>query len=110
MKNLLIKKEEERVNPQIIKLNKYYDYQTLKITKTFQRQELPLYKEKIRLEKSIKLDQIKIDNCKIQAQKCAEKNDKIGEEKWKERRKQTKKILSENSRKLNDIEKKYSGS
>ena len=104
--NEMIKKEEERVNPQIIKLNKYYDYQTLKITKTFQRQELPLYKEKIKLEKSIKLDQTKIDNCKIQAQKCAEKNDKIGEEKWKERRKQTKKIMTENSRKLNDIEKK----
>ena len=101
----MIKREEDRVNPQIIALRKDYDYQTLKITQNFQRQELPIYKEKIRLEKSIKLDQTKIDNCKIQAQRSAEKNDKIGEEKWKEIRRQTKKILSENLKKLNEIEK-----
>jgi len=101
----MIKREEDRVNPQIIALKKDYDYQTLKITQNFQRQELPIYKEKIRLEKSIKLDQTKIDNCKIQAQRSAERNDKIGEEKWKEIRRQTKKILSENLKKLNEIEK-----
>jgi hypothetical protein len=101
----MIKKEEEIVNPQIIQIKKDYDYQIVKTTKTFQRQELPLYKEKIKLEKSMKLDQIKIDNCKIEAQRCADKDDKTGEQKWKERRKRTKKIVSEKSKKLNDTEK-----
>lgn len=100
----MIKKEEDIINPQIIQLKKEYDYRIVKTTKSFQRQELPIYKEKIKLEKLIKLDQTKIDNCKIQAQKCAEKDDKISEQKWKERRKRTKKIVSENSKKLDKIE------
>lgn len=100
----MIKKEEDIVNPQIIQLKKEYDYLIVKTTKSFQRQELPIYKEKIKLEKLIKLDETKIDNCKIQAQKCAEKDDKISEQKWKERRKRTKKIVSENSKKLDKIE------
>lgn len=101
----MIKKEEKIVNPQIIQLKKEYDYKIVKTTKSFQRQELPIYKEKIKLEKLLKLDQTKIDNCKIQAQRCAEKDDNISEQKWKERRKRTKKIVSENSKKLNKIEK-----
>jgi len=102
----MIKKEEEIVNPQIVQLKKEYDYQIVKTTKNFQRQELPLYKEKIKLEKSIKLDQTRIDNCKYEASRCGEKNDKTGEQKWKERSKRTKKMVSENSKKLVDIEKK----
>jgi hypothetical protein len=100
-----IKKEEEIVNPQIVQLKKDYDYQIVKTTKTFQRQELPLYKEKIKLEKSIKIDETKIKNCKFEALRCAEKNDKTGEQKWKERSKRTKKIVSEISKKLREIEK-----
>ncbi len=102
----MIKKEEKIVNPQIVRLKKEYDYQVIKTTKTFQRQELPLYKEKIKLQKSTKVDQIKIDNCKFEALRCAEKNDKTGEQKWKERRKRTKKIVSESSKNLKEIEKK----
>jgi hypothetical protein len=100
-----IKKEEEIVNPQIIQLKKDYDYQIVKTTKTFQRQELPLYKEKIKIEKSIKTDKTKIENCKFEALRCAEKNDKTGEQKWKERSKRTKKIVSEISKKLKETEK-----
>jgi hypothetical protein len=100
-----IKKEEEIVKPQIVHLKKDYDYQIVKTTKSFQRQELPLYKEKIKLEKSKKTDETKIGNCKFEALRCAEKNDKTGEQKWKERSKRTKKIVSEISKKLRETEK-----
>lgn len=102
----MIQKEEEIVNPQIIQLKKEYDYQVVIATKTFQRQELPLFKEKIKLEKSTKVDHTKIDNCKVEALRCAEKNDKTGEQKWKERSRITKKIVTESLKKLKEIEKK----
>lgn len=101
----MINKEQEIVKPQVIKLKKDYDNQIVKTTKSFQRQELPLYKEKIKLEKSMKIDQTKMENCKFEALRCAEKNDKTGEQQWKERSKRTKKIISENSKKLREIEK-----
>ena len=53
----------------------------------------------------MKIDQTKMENCKFEALRCAEKNDKTGEQKWKERSKRTKKIISENSKRLREIEK-----
>ena len=101
-----IKTEEEILKPKIGQLKKEYDNQIVKTTKNFQKLELPIQKEKIKLEKSIKQDQTKIETCKLQSMSCAEKNDKTGEQKWKEKSNRTKKIVSEFEKALRENEKK----
>ena len=101
-----IKTEEEIVKPKIAQLKKEYDDQTVKTTKNFQKLELPLQKEKIKLEKSIKQDQAKIETCKLHAMSCSEKNDGASEQKWKEKGSKTKKIVTEFEKALRDNEKK----
>ena len=101
-----IKTEEEIVKPKIGQVKKEYDDQTVKTTKNFQKLELPLQKEKIKLEKSIKQDQAKIETCKLHAMSCSEKNDRASEQKWKEKGSKTKKIVTEFEKALRDNEKK----
>ena len=101
-----IKTEEEIVKPKIAQIKKEYDDQTVNTTKKFQKLELPLQKEKIKLEKSIKQDQAKIETCKLHSMSCSEKNDRASEQKWKEKGNRTKKIVSEFEKALRDNEKK----
>ena len=101
-----IKAEEEIIKPKITQLKKEYDDQIVKTTKNFEKLELPVQKEKIKLEKAIKQDQTKIETCKLQSMSCAEKNDKIGEQKWKEKSNITRKIISEFEKALRENEKK----
>ncbi|MEM3873940.1 MAG: hypothetical protein QXU45_02270 [Candidatus Bathyarchaeia archaeon] len=102
----VIRKEEEIVAQKINRINEDYDEQRVKLIKNFEKQRLPLQKEKVKLEKMKEQTLGKIEQYNLEARACAAKNDKVGERKWKEKANETKKELSEIERKLEEIEEK----
>jgi hypothetical protein len=90
-----INAQEELVAPKVNQLKKTYDHQIIESTRKFKRQCLPVQKRKVKLEKSREQNLKKIENYKLDAKTCAEKDDSVGEQKWKEKCSQMKKELSE---------------
>jgi hypothetical protein len=86
--------QEELVAPKINRLKEHYDHQIINSTKTFERQRLPIQKKKIKLEKSIEQARKKIKCYKLEAKSCAERDNYVGEQKWKEKSSETKKELA----------------
>jgi hypothetical protein len=100
-----INAQEELVAPKVYRLKEEYDHQIVQSTKSFERQRLPVQKRKVKLEKSREQALAKIENYKLEAKTCAEKDNSVGEEKWKEKASETKKELSEIENQLKDTEK-----
>jgi len=100
-----ISAQEELVAPKVYRLKEDYDHQIVQSTKSFERQRLPVQKRKIKLEKSREQALEKIEHYKLEAKTRAEKDDSVGEEKWKEKANETKKELSEIENQLKDTEK-----
>jgi len=92
--NAKIKAQEGVINPKISSLQNECDKQIIKSTKSFEKQRLPTQKRKVKLEKTLQRALAKIEKCKLEAKTCAEKDNAVGEEKWKEKATQTKKELS----------------
>jgi uncharacterized protein YukE len=103
--NIKINAQEELVTPKIYSLKEAYDRQIIKSTKAFERQQLPLQKRKVKLEKSRERTLAKIEHCKLEAKTCSEKDNAVGEDKWKERASETKKELSNIDDQLKETEK-----
>jgi hypothetical protein len=101
-----IRKEEETVAEKINRINEDYDDQRVRLIKGFEKQRLPLQKEKVKLEKMREQTLRKIEEYNLEARACAAKNDKVGERKWKEKAYETRKELSEIERRLEEIEEK----
>jgi hypothetical protein len=103
--NVKINAQEELVTPKVNHLKEQYDHQIIESTKAFERQRLPVQKRKMKLEKSKEQSLTKIENYKLEAKTCAERDDSVGEDKWKEKSSETKKELSEIEDQLKDTEK-----
>jgi len=100
-----INAQEELVNPKVDRLKEHYDHQLIESTKSFDRQRLPVQKTKMKLEKSREQALAKIERYKLEAKTCTERDDSVGEDKWKEKGSETKKELSEIENQLKDTEK-----
>jgi hypothetical protein len=100
-----INAQEELVAPKVNHLKEAYDHQIIDSTKTFERQRLPVQKREIKLEKSREQALAKIENYKLEAKTCAEKDNSVGEQKWKEKCNKMKKELSEIEDQLKGTEK-----
>ncbi len=97
--------QEELIAPKVNHLKKTYDRQIIESTRKFKRQCLPVQKRKVKLEKSRDQNLRKIENYKLDAKTCAEEDDSIGEQKWKEKCSKMKKELSDIEDKLKKTEK-----
>jgi len=100
-----INAQEELVAPKVDRLKEQYDHQIIESTKSFDKQRLPIQKTKVKLEKSKEQALAKIERYKLEAKTCAEKDNYVGEDKWKEKANETKKELSEIEDQLKDTEK-----
>jgi hypothetical protein len=103
--NVKINAQEELVTPKVHHLKEAYDHQIIESTKAFERQKLPVQKRKVKLEKSREQALKKIEQYKLDAKTCAERDDSVGEDKWKEKANETKKELSDIDDQLKDTEK-----
>src|SRR4030043_35656 len=100
-----IQAQEELVAPKVNHLKEEYDHQTIDSAKAFQRQRLPVQKRKVKLEKSREHALAKIEDYKLEAKTRAERDDSVGEQKWKEKGNETKKELSTIEDELKETEK-----
>ena len=103
--NVKINAQEELVAPKVHQLKEKYDQQIIASTKTFEKHRLPVQKRKVKLEKSREQALEKIERYKLEAKTCAEKDNPVGEDKWKEKANETKKELSEIENELKETEK-----
>jgi hypothetical protein len=103
--NVKIQAQEELVFSKVNHLKEEYDHQIIARARAFERQRLPVQKRKVKLEKSREQTLAKIEKCKLEAKTCAEKDDSVSEQKWKEKGNETKKELSELEDQLKEIEK-----
>ncbi|MEM3760747.1 MAG: hypothetical protein QXZ02_06535, partial [Candidatus Bathyarchaeia archaeon] len=101
-----IRKQEEIAAQKVNRINEDYDQQTLKLVKIFEKQLLPLQKDKVKLERTKGEALKKIERCSIEAKTCAANEDSVGEKKWKEKANETKKELSEIEKQIEEIEDK----
>jgi len=104
-----IKKQEGIITPMVNRLNEEYDEQITKLVRDFEKQLLPLQREKVKLEKTKEQTLNKIERCKIEAKTCAASKDIVGERKWKEKANEGKKELSEIEAKIKENEGKIRG-
>jgi hypothetical protein len=89
-----IKEEEEIVAPIVNRLKEEYDNKLTELTKNFEKQRLPVQKEKVKLEKSKGETLDRIERYKLEARTSAEKADSAGEQVWKEKISDANKELS----------------
>jgi hypothetical protein len=99
-----IKKQESVTMPKVNQIREEYDEQITQLTKNFEKQLLPLQKEKVKLEKTEEQTQSKIEQYKIEAKTCSVNRDTVGERKWKEKINETKKRLSELKKETKEAE------
>jgi hypothetical protein len=100
-----INAQEELIAPKVNRLKEHYDHQIIVSAKAFERRRLPVQKKKVKLEKSREQAHKKIERCKLEAKSCAERDNYVGEQKWKEKSSTTKKELSEIEDQLKNTEK-----
>jgi len=106
-----IKKQETIIAPKVNHINEEYDEQVTQLTKTHQKQLLPIRKEKAKSERTRQQLLDKIERCKAEAKAHAARNDTVGERKWKEKSDESKKelagiesLLRESEKKLKEME------
>ena len=100
-----INAQEELIDPKVNRLKEHYDHQIIQSKKSFDKQRLPIQKTKVKLEKSKERALEKIEKYKLEAKSCAERDNYVGEDKWKEKANETKKELSEIEDQLKQTEK-----
>ncbi|MEJ5326997.1 MAG: hypothetical protein WHU54_01935 [Candidatus Bathyarchaeia archaeon] len=100
-----IRAQEELIEPKIARLKEDYDHKIIESTKNFEKQEHSLQKEKVKLEKSRENALAKIEHYRLEAKTRAEKDDYVGEQKWKEKANEMKQELSEIEEQLKQAEK-----
>lgn len=108
-----IKKEEAIVSIAVNDLREQYDKKIIELDRNFQRHQLPLHKEKLKLEKAQEEIEKEIEQKKLDAKAIAESDDPILRQRWKQEIKDSKQGLSEvevklkvKEKALEDLEKK----
>ncbi len=104
-----IKEEELIVAPQVEKLREQYDIRIIELTRSFERQYLPLQKDKRKLEKSKDGINEKIAQYSVDARNVAESDDTLIREQWKQKLKDAKRELSTVEEQLRDNQKALEG-
>jgi len=104
--NKEIRKVESTVTPKINRIQGEYGEQITTLTRKFEKQLLPVEKEKIKLEKTKQQKQNEIERYKIEARRCAARKDTVGEKKWKREAKDSQKELSELQTKTKELQTK----
>lgn len=100
-----IREEEDFVAPKIAQLKETYDKQIIASARNFEKQSLPIQKERVKLEKTRGQILKTIEHYRIEAKTKAERGDSVGEQKWKEKTREAKKKLSEIEENLKQTEK-----
>jgi hypothetical protein len=90
-----IKAQEEVINPKIASLTKEYQAKIKNIEKNIKKEQLPLQKQKSRLEKTIKVFESKIEQYNKNARIQSNKHNSYSESNWKKKAKWSKKEASE---------------
>jgi DNA repair exonuclease SbcCD ATPase subunit len=98
-------KQEKIVMPKVTAVNELYDQQVTQTTRNYQRQLLPVQKDKVKLEKTKEQAIGRIEKAKAEAKASSAKKDEAREKKWKEKADESKKELSETENKLKQVEK-----
>ncbi|MEM2119203.1 MAG: hypothetical protein QW840_03650, partial [Candidatus Bathyarchaeia archaeon] len=101
-----IRKQQANVKPKISQINEEYDSQTTQLIKNYKKQLAPLQKEKVRLEKSKEQLLSRIERCQFEAKARKAAKDSIGEKKWEEKAKESKKEVSRIENEIKEIERK----
>jgi hypothetical protein len=100
-----INAQQELIEPKVNLIKEQYDHKLIQSKKSFDKKRLPIQKTKVKLEKSKERALEKIEKCKLEAKSCAERDNYVGEDKWKEKANETKKELSEIENQLKHTEK-----
>jgi len=100
-----INAQQELIEPKVNLIKEQYDHKLIQSKKSFDKKRLPIQKTKVKLEKSKKRALEKIEKCKLEAKSCSERDNYVGEDKWKEKANETKKELSEIENQLKNTEK-----
>ena len=101
-----IRKQESLVKPKVDHINEEYDEQITHAAKSYQKQLVPLQREKVRLEKSKEQMTNRIERYKLEARTRAAVKDSAGEKKWKEKANESKKELSRIEDEIKELERK----
>jgi len=101
-----VEKQKNIIMPKIERINEEYDELITQMTRNFEKQLLPLQKEKVKYEKLKEQTLSKIERCKIEAKTCAANKDAVGERKWKEKEAESRKEFSEIEVKIEELEEK----
>ncbi|MDI6806134.1 MAG: hypothetical protein QMD20_05690, partial [Candidatus Bathyarchaeia archaeon] len=99
-----IEKQKGVIMPKVERINEEYDELITQLTRNFEKQLLPLQKEKVKYEKLKEQTLTKIERCKMEAKTCAANKDRVGERKWKEKEAESKKEFSEIEVKIEELE------
>ncbi len=90
-----IKNQEEIIAPKIAAIREEHDNQTISMTKSVNKQVLPVQREKMKLEKDRDLTISRVEKFKLEAKSREKVGDSVGEKRWKEKSKEAKTDLSE---------------
>ena len=91
---LKISEEEEIVAPKVNALREDYDKKVIALARSFEDQQLPLHKEKLKLEKSKEEVLAKIEQYSLEAKTHADNDDTVGKQRWKQKSNEAKQELS----------------
>jgi hypothetical protein len=110
-----INEEEEIVAPKVSILREGYDTKTIELAKSFEGKQLPLHKEKMKLEKYKEEVTSKIEQYNLEAKLHVDLDDSIGKQKWRQKTNDAKQEFSAiqdqlkaNEKALKDLEKQRS--
>ena len=101
-----IAKIEEVVTPKVRLLQQEYDSNVVSVTGNFEKQLLPLHKDKAKLEKMMEQTKAKIERAKIEAKTSDSRKDTAGKARWKDKLKEHKKELSDLEARIKDVDTK----
>jgi hypothetical protein len=99
-----IRNQEATIAPTVDRINEEYDQQIAKLSNDFEKQRLPLQKDKIKLEKTKEQTLAKIERYNLEAKTSAANKDAVGERKWREKTSEAKKEFSEIESRIEEIE------
>lgn len=99
-----IKKRKSIIKQKVTGIHKEQDKQVTKLSKNFEKKLLRLYQEKIKFEKTKEQTLRRIEQSQTEVKTCVVNKDAVGERKWKEAIRESKKELSELEAKIRELD------
>ena len=98
-----IKKRKSIIKQKVTGIHKEQDKQVTKLSKNFEKKLLRLYQEKIKFEKTKEQTLRRVEQSQTEVRTCVVNKDVVGERKWKEAIRDSKKELSELEAKIREL-------